>query len=496
MNGKWKSGGLVGIGVVAGLLLGLNFSAVAQREARYPLPLPEIRALTEVFGKIKEDYVDQVDDKKLLTGAVRGMLSDLDPHSAYLDPEENREFETSIRGEFGGLGIEVGTEDGFVKVVSPIEDTPAARAGIKANDLIIKIDDKSTKGISLNDAVKQMRGKPKTPIKLSIARKGEAKPLEVTLIREVIKVQSVKAKLMEPGYAHLRITQFQERTVEDTARAIERMYKENGGKLNGIVLDLRNNPGGLLHAAIGVSAVFLEPRTLVVSSNGRLPDTKHEYLAVPEEYTMRREDILKNVPAAARTVPMVVLVNDGSASASEIVAGALQDTKRAVIMGQTTFGKGSVQTKVNLSNGAGMKLTTARYYTPSGRSIQAKGIVPDWMVNETENGAIRTARMREADLANHLINDKDPNAEKAAIAAAAAAAAAEKKDGAKDDKKDGAADKPPARIEFGSKEDFQYQQAVNLLKGQPVKGERSNEAPGPKTADAKDAIKEPAKDAK
>ncbi|MDB5807692.1 MAG: hypothetical protein JWN73_5014 [Betaproteobacteria bacterium] len=480
MNGKWKNSGLVGVGVVAGLLLGLNFSAVAQREARYPLPLPEIRALTEVFGKIKEDYVDVVDDKKLLTGAVRGMLSDLDPHSAYLDPDENREFETSIRGEFGGLGIEVGTEDGYVKVVSPIEDTPAFKAGIKANDLIIKIDDKSTKGISLNDAVKQMRGKPKTPIKLSIARKGEGKPLEITLMREVIKVQSVKAKLVDNGYAWLRITQFQERTAEDTAKALERLFKENGGKLNGIVLDLRNNPGGLLHAAIGVSAAFLPANALVVSSNGRLPDTKHEYLATPEEYTMRRDDILKNVPAAARTVQMVVLVNDGSASASEIVAGAMQDTKRGIIMGQTTFGKGSVQTKVNLSNGAGMKLTTARYYTPSGRSIQAKGIVPDWVVNETENGERHAARMREADLAGHLINDKDPNAEKTPVVVPEKPDA--KAEPKADDKKD---EKTPARIEPGSKDDFQFVQALNLMKGLPVKGQRTIEPAGPKTADAK-----------
>jgi len=478
MNGKWKSSGLVGVGVVAGVLLGLNFSAVAQREARYPLPLPEIRALTEVFGRIKEDYVDPVDDKKLLTGAVRGMLTDLDPHSAYLDPEENKEFETSIRGEFGGLGIEVGTEDGYVKVVSPIEDTPAARAGIKANDLIIKIDDMSTKGLSLNDAVKKMRGKVATKIKLSIARKGETRPIDVTLTREVIKVQSVKAKLTEPGYAWLRITQFQERTVEDTAKALERLYKENGGKLNGIVLDLRNNPGGLLHAAIGVSAAFLQPGALVVSSNGRLPDTKHEYLATPEEYTMRRDDILKNVPAAARNVPMVVLVNDGSASASEIVAGAMQDTKRAIIMGQTTFGKGSVQTKVNLSNGAGMKLTTARYYTPSGRSIQAKGIVPDWVVNESEAGDRRASRMREADLANHLINDKDPSAEKMPVFADP------KPDAKKDDAKKEAEDKTPIKLD-ASKDDFQFQQALNLLKGQSVKGEKSKEPAAPKTAEVK-----------
>ena len=479
MNGKWKSGGLVGVGAVAGILLGLNFSAVAQREARSPLPLPEIQTLAEVFGNIKQGYVEPVEDKKLLTGAVKGMLTELDPHSSYMDPEENKEFETSIRGEFGGLGIEVGTEDGYVKVVSPIEDTPAARAGIKSGDLIIKIDDTSTKGITLGDAVKKMRGKPKTPIKLSVARKGENKPLEFTLIREVIKVQSVKAKLTEPGYAHIRLTQFQERTVDDMARAIERMYKESNGKLSGVVLDMRNNPGGLLHAAIGVSAAFLDARTLVVSSNGRLPDTKHDYTASPEEYSFRsREDALRGLPPAIKTVPIVVLVNDGSASASEIVAGALQDHKRAIVMGQTTFGKGSVQTKINLSNGAGMKLTTARYYTPSGRSIQAKGIIPDWMVAESPEGAVRAARMRESDLANHLVNDKDPDAERKP------AAKTEPNPEVKaDDKKDDG--KPPARIEFGTKEDFQFQQAMNLLKGQPVKGEKSPEVPGPKTAEAK-----------
>ena len=479
MNGKWKSGGLVGVGAVAGILLGLNFSAVAQREARSPLPLPEIQTLAEVFGNIKQGYVEPVEDKKLLTGAVKGMLTELDPHSSYMDPEENKEFETSIRGEFGGLGIEVGTEDGYVKVVSPIEDTPAARAGIKSGDLIIKIDDISTKGITLGDAVKKMRGKPKTPIKLSVARKGENKPLEFTLIREVIKVQSVKAKLIEPGYAHIRLTQFQERTVDDMARAIERMYKESNGKLSGVVLDMRNNPGGLLHAAIGVSAAFLDARTLVVSSNGRLPDTKHDYIASPEEYSFRnREDVLRGLPSAIKSVPIVVLVNDGSASASEIVAGALQDHKRAILMGQTTFGKGSVQTKINLSNGAGMKLTTARYYTPSGRSIQAKGIIPDWMVAESPEGAVRAARMRESDLANHLVNDKDPDTEKKP-----AAKAEPKPDAKADDKKDDG--KPPARIEFGTSEDFQFQQAMNLLKGQPVKGEKSPEVPGPKTAEAK-----------
>ena len=483
MMGKLKKSGLVGVGVAAGLLLGLNFSAIAQREARSPLPLPEIQALAEVFGNIKQGYVEPVEDKKLLTGAVKGMLTELDPHSSYLDPEENKEFETGIRGEFGGLGIEVGTEEGYVKVVSPIEDTPAFRAGIKANDLIIKIDDTSTKGLTLNDAVKKMRGKPRTSIKLTVARKGETKPLEFTLVREVIKIQSVKSKVTEPGYAHLRITPFQEPTVADMARHIDRVYKESNGKLSGIILDLRNNPGGLLHASIGVSAAFLESKALVVSSNGRLPDTKHDYLASPDEYAFRaREDQLRGLPASLKNVPMVVLVNDGSASASEIVAGALQDHKRAIIMGQQTFGKGSVQTKINLSNGAGMKLTTARYYTPSGRSIQAKGIVPDWLVHETAEGDKRPSRTREADLAGHLTNDKDPNAEKAAVAKPEAkpeAKPADKPDAKKED------DKPPVRLEYGSKEDFQYQQAVNLLKGLPVKGEKSKELPGAKTADTK-----------
>ena len=482
MIGKWKKSGLVGLGIAAGLLLGLNFSAIAQRDARSPLPLPEIQALAEVFGNIKQGYVDPVEDKKLLTGAVKGMLTELDPHSSYLDPEENKEFETGIKGEFGGLGIEVGAEDGYVKVVSPIEDTPAYRAGIKANDLIVKIDDISTKGITLNEAVKKMRGKPRTSIKLTVARKGETKPLEFTLVREVIKVQSVKAKVTEPGYAHVRITQFQEPTVADLARHLDRMYKESNGKLSGIVLDLRNNPGGLLHASIGVSAAFLDAKALVVTSNGRLPDTKHEYLATPEEYAFRgREDTLRNLPAGLKNVPIVVLVNDGSASASEIVAGALQDHKRAIIMGQQTFGKGSVQTKINLSNGAGMKLTTARYYTPSGRSIQAKGIVPDWLVHETAEGDQRPARSREADLAGHLTNDTDPNAEKAA---AKPEAKPEPKPAAKPDADKGE-DKPPVRLEYGSKDDFQYQQALNLLKGQPVKGEKSKEVPGAKTAETK-----------
>ena len=420
MNVKWKSSGLVGIGIVAGIFLGLNFSAVAQRETRNPLPLPEIQTLAEVFGNIKQGYVEPVEDKKLLTGAVKGMLTELDPHSAYLDPEENKEFETSIRGEFGGLGIEVGTEEGYVKVVSPIEDTPAARAGIKSGDLIVKIDDTSTKGISLSDAVKKMRGKPKTPIKLTVARKGENRPLEFTLMREVIRVQSVKAKLIEPGFAHIRITQFQERTVDDLARALDRMYKESNGKLTGLVLDMRNNPGGLLHSAIGVSAAFLDSRKLVVSSNGRLPDTKHEYLASPEEYSFRtREDALRGLPAALKTVPIVVLVNDGSASASEIVAGALQDYGRGIVIGDSsTHGKGSVQQVVEMKQlsralalspqqktGAA-KFTIQKYYLPSGASTQLKGVVPDITLPSIEDFI---PMIGESDLPRALVWDRIPS---------------------------------------------------------------------------------------
>ena len=404
MRSRFNQLGLIIVGVLFGVAISLNYSAIAQREtAALPLPIEELRAFTEVFGRIKSDYVEPVEDKKLITEAINGMLTGLDPHSAYLDQDAFKEMQVGTQGEFGGLGIEVGMEDGFVRVVSPIDDSPASRAGVKAGDLIVKLDDTSVKGMTLNDAVKRMRGKPNTPIVLTIVRKGENKPIVLTLTRAVIKIQSVKSKLLEPGYAYVRVSQFQEHTGDTMARAVERMFKENQGAMKGLVLDLRNDPGGLLNGAVAVSAAFLPKDALVVYTDGRTEDAKMKLNASPEHYLRGRnkEDFLKLLPKEAKTVPMVVLVNGGSASASEIVAGALQDHDRAVIMGQQTFGKGSVQTILPLGNNTAIKLTTARYYTPKGRSIQAKGITPDIPLDEFATD--RTAlKLREADLTKHL----------------------------------------------------------------------------------------------
>ena len=461
MGSKAKSIGLVLGGVVAGILVSLNFQAVAQREARTPLPVEELRAFTEVFGAIKSNYVETVEDKKLINEAINGMLTGLDPHSAYLDAEAFKELQVGTQGQFGGLGIEVGMEDGFVKVVSPIEDTPAFRAGVKPGDLIIKLDDTPVKGMSLNDAVKRMRGKPNTNITLTISRKGEPQPVVVTLTRAVIKVQSVKSKLVEPGYGWVRVSQFQESTTESLVRHVGELYKQNG-QLKGLVLDLRNDPGGLLYGAVAVSAAFLPQKTLVVSTDGRAEDAKRKYYASPDDYARgTRDDVLKSLPPAVKNVPMVVLVNGGSASASEIVAGALQDHKRATVMGTQTFGKGSVQTIMPLGNSTAIKLTTARYYTPSGRSIQAKGITPDIIVEEP--GANPASRLREADLTRHLSNDKDKAAEEARRDAASRA----KPGAAPEGGSAPATQKPP--IELGSKDDFQLQQALSHLKGEPLK---------------------------
>ena len=409
MRSKLQQLGLIALGACLGVMISLNFSAVAQRDMLAPLPVEELRAFTEVFGRIKSDYVEPVADKKLITEAITGMVAGLDPHSSYLDADAFRELQVGTQGEFGGLGIEVGMEDGYVKVVSPIDDSPAARANIKPGDLIIKLDETPVKGMSLNDAVKRMRGKPNTQITLTIARKGEAKPIIVTLTRAVIKIQSVKSKLIEPGYAYFRITQFQEQTGETLAKAIDAAFKENRGGMRGIVLDLRNDPGGLLNGAVAVSAAFLPQNSLVVYTDGRTEDAKMRLTASPEHYLRGRlrDDYLARLPAEVKKVPMVVLVNAGSASASEIVAGALQDHKRAVIMGTQTFGKGSVQTILPLGNSTAIKLTTARYYTPHGRSIQAKGIVPDITLDDgTADRADSGLKMREADLTKHLLNER------------------------------------------------------------------------------------------
>ena len=445
-------------GFLAGALISLHLPALAEKDSPGAgLPIDDLRTFASVYNAVKAAYVEPVEDKKMIANAISGMLSNLDPHSSYLDPDAYKDLQVSTQGEFGGLGIEVGMEDGLVKVVSPIEDTPAFRAGIKAGDLIFKLDDALVKGMTLNDAVKKMRGKPKTPIKLSIIRKGEAKPIEITLLREVIKVQSVKSKVIEPGYAYVRLTQFQEDTANRLVEHLNKLWKQ--GPVKGLVLDLRNDPGGLLHGAIGVSAAFLPPKALVTSTDGRTEDAKRKYLASPEDYLRgARIDFLKDLPADIKTVPMVVLVNAGSASASEIVAGALQDHKRAVVMGTQTFGKGSVQTILPLTGNTAIKLTTARYYTPSGRSIQAKGIAPDIIVEETANGG-SGPRLREADLERHLENDKDKEPAPAAKPQSKAPATTGKP--AKDEPED--EEKP--RFEIASKNDYQLNQAINLLKG-------------------------------
>jgi carboxyl-terminal processing protease len=386
---------VLGTGIFVGAALSIGTSVLAEREtvnyAANTLPLDDLRTFSEVFGKVKEDYVEDVEDKKLLEGAIRGMLSGLDPHSAYLNPEEFKELQVGTTGQFGGLGIEVSMEDGFVKVVAPIDDTPAQRAGMKAGDLIIRLDDTPVKGMSLNDAVKLMRGKPGTDIVLTVVRKGEDGPLTIKITRDIIKVKSVKSRSLEKGFGYLRITSFQTKTGEQMRKAVSQLKKENGGELNGVVLDLRNNPGGVLGAAVAVSDAFLR-KGLIVYTEGRADDAELKYSATPD-------DILNGAP-------IVVLVNEGSASASEIVAGALQDHKRAVIMGNQSFGKGSVQTIFPMSNQSAVKITTARYYTPAGRSIQAEGIVPDIKVDplRVEKVERNGIFVKESDLSGHLEN--------------------------------------------------------------------------------------------
>ncbi|HZV63182.1 MAG TPA: S41 family peptidase [Methylophilaceae bacterium] len=467
MRAKLEKFSLIAAGAILGIMLSLNYSAVADKEANQQLPIDDLRAFAEVFGKIKNDYVEPVEDKKLITEAINGMLSGLDPHSAYLDADAFKDLQAGTQGEFGGLGIEVGMEDGFVKVVSPIEDTPAYKAGLKAGDLIIKLDETPVKGMTLNDAVKRMRGKPNTPITLTVLRKGESKALTFTLTRAVIKTQSVKYKMSEPGYAYIRITQFQEHTGEDLAKAIKALRQENKEPFKGLILDLRNNPGGLLNAAVGVSSAFLPKNDLVVYTEGRTEDAKMRLTADPEFYVKggASSDYLRDLPAELKTVPMAVLINGGSASASEIVAGALQDHKRAIIMGTQSFGKGSVQTILPMNNGTAIKLTTARYFTPEGRSIQAKGIVPDITVEE---GTISTAdnglNLREADLTRHLLNPKEEGEAPPVMELPKVTPEPKKEDNGADKDKS-KTDDSNVPMEPGSKSDYQFNQALNLLKG-------------------------------
>ncbi len=383
--------------VASGLLIGFGISlggaVLADRQqVETSLPLEELQGLVEAYERVKESYVKEVDDRELLEHALRGMLSGLDPHSAYLNEEDFKELQVGTTGEFGGLGIEVNMEDGFVKVVSPIDDTPAQRAGVQAGDLIIRLDDVSVKGMSLNDAVKIMRGTPGTTIRLTIVREGVDQPIDIEIERAIIRVRSVKSRMLAPGYGYLRITSFQSATGKQLEAAIDSLRDEAEGGLKGMILDLRNNPGGVLNAAVDVSDAFLRDG-VIVYTEGRAAEDQMRFTAKPD-------DLIEGLP-------LVVLINGGSASASEIVAGALQDHGRAVIMGSSSFGKGSVQTIYPLTNDTAIKITTALYFTPAGRSIQAEGIVPDVEIED-----LRLAQgeekgftpLKEADLTGHLAN--------------------------------------------------------------------------------------------
>jgi carboxyl-terminal processing protease len=462
MGQKLKITGWVALGVLTGVLTTVSLQTVARNTVE-PLPLEELRQLSAVFGLIKTDYVEPVDEKKLITDAISGMVSNLDPHSQYFDKKSFKEFKEGTSGKFVGVGIEITQEDGLVKVVSPIEGSPAFRAGLKTNDLITKIDDTAVKGLSLNEAIKRMRGEPNTQVILTIYRKDENRSFPVTIIREEIKQQSVRGKVVEPGYAWIRINQFQERTVEDFAKKLGEIYKQEP-QLKGLVLDLRNDPGGLLNAAVAVSAAFLPENVTVVSTNGQTPDSKQTFKATARDFMGRDgNNLIKNLPAELKKVPLIVLVNEGSASASEIVAGALQDHKRATLMGSQTFGKGSVQTFRPLGPDTGIKITTSRYYTPSGKSIQAKGIVPDVMLDETEEGSpYAVLRTREADLEKHLNSGQGEEVKDAAREKAREEAIKRLEE---ESRKPIADRKAP---EFGSEKDFQLQQALNQLKGKPV----------------------------
>ncbi|MCU0813446.1 MAG: S41 family peptidase [Burkholderiaceae bacterium] len=478
MSSKFKVAGLVAIGALAGALTTMQFQAIA-RSSLAPLPLEELQQLAAVFGMIKSDYVEPVDEKKLITDAIAGMVSGLDPHSQYFDRKSFKEFREGTSGRFVGVGIEIGMEDGLVKVVSPIEGSPAFKAGIKSGDLITRIDDTPVKGLTMDQAVKRMRGEPNTKVVLTVFRKAENRAFPVTITRAEIRTQSVRAKMVEPGYGWIRLSQFQDSSVEDFVRKVDELYKQDPN-LKGIVLDLRNNGGGLLDGAIAISAAFLPRDAVVVTTNGQVPDSKASYRATPEHYVRRAgADPLRRLPDAIKNVPLVVLVNEGSASASEIVAGALQDHKRATVLGAQTFGKGSVQTVRPLSADTALKITTARYYTPAGRSIQAKGIVPDLWIDETAEGNVYAAlRMREADYERHLTGaeeEKDPARQKAREEA--------RKKLEEQAAKSNEAPKPLP--EFGSAEDFPLQQALNHLRGQPVvtsktMAERKAEAPAAK----------------
>ena len=461
MSQKARIAGWIAAGALAGAMATVSLQTAA-RSAVAPLPLEQLQQLAAVFGLIKTDYVEPVDEKKLITDAISGMVSGLDPHSQYFDAKAFKEFKEGTTGRFVGVGIEITEEDGLIRVISPIEGSPADRAGVLPGDLITRVDDTAVKGLTLNDAVKRIRGEPGTKVRLTIYRKDESRTFPVTITRAEIQTHSVKGKIIEPGYAWLRVSQFQQTTVGDFVDKLRALYQQDP-HLKGLVLDLRSDPGGLLNAAIAVSAAFLPQDVTVVSTDGQIEESKAVYKTIPQDYMQRHgRDPLAGLPAAVKTVPMVVLVNAGSASASEIVAGALQDHHRAVIMGSQTFGKGSVQTIRPLGPDTALKLTTARYYTPDGTSIQARGILPDIAVDDTAEGSPFAAlRMREVDLQHHLENGDASPASTAREKAREAALKRLEEEANKQEQ----AKRPP---QYGSEEDFQLQQALAQLKGEPV----------------------------
>jgi len=437
MSNQYKTIMVLVFGIFVGVSVSITSSVMAEKnasESSAGLPLNELRNFSDIFARVKSDYVEEVDDKTLLEHAIRGMLTGLDPHSTYLDAEEYKELKIGTTGKFGGLGIQVGMEDGFVKVISPIDDTPAYRAGLESGDLIIRLDEKSVKGMTLNDAVKIMRGEPGTDIKLTVIREGADKPLPFTVTRDIISVKSVKSRILEPDYGYVRISNFQSKTARDLITEISKLKKDNKNELKGLVLDLRNNPGGVLSAAADVSDAFINDGKLVFTK-GRIENTEFEFNAKPG-------DIMNGSP-------VVVLINGGSASASEIVAGALQDHSRAVIMGSKSFGKGSVQTIQELRSGGAVKITTARYFTPKGRSIQGEGITPDIILDKYEIKDAKddgSLRIKEADLTGSITN---PTKSQEAIKKA-------EEEGKKDEE-----ETPHVK----ASDDFQLFEALLLLKG-------------------------------
>lgn len=434
-----------------------NSFALTRNESIIPLELQ--KKLEEVYGKIKSDYVDNIDDKKLMEGAINGLVTNLDPHSSYLDIDAQKDFTAATSGEFSGVGIDTGMEDGLVRVVSPIEDSPAYKAGLKTGDLVFEIDGKNVKGMTLSEAINKIRGPKGTTVTLSVLRKKTAAPLSFSIVRETIKNPSIKFKLSNQDYPYLRITQFQENTGIDLAKNLKLISEQNKGPLKGLVIDLRNNPGGMVSSAVAVAAAFLEKDKLIVYSDGKTNNAKMKLFANPYNYVEggEKNDYLKDISEEYKKIPIVVLVNNGSASAAEIVAGALQDHKRAIILGTQTFGKGTIQQLFPLKTGSAIKITIAKYYTPSGKSIQAKGILPNYIAEDPSDiSDTPVAKTYESSYKNHLENEKENTYQETS---AKIVKLSEQNKKIFSDK---------SSFETGTKADYQYVQAIHLLQGKAL----------------------------